>query len=47
MIVKIPDVEWIVDFLNLQKKLSINVPLFVDSLVGNVICRKKLSEISV
>ena len=35
-LVKMPDLGLIVDLINLQKKLSIRVPLFLESLVGSV-----------
>ena len=35
-LVKMPDLGFIVDLVNLQKKLSIRVPLFLESLVGSV-----------
>ena len=35
-LVKIPDLGFIVDLVNLQKKLSIRVQLFLESLVGSL-----------
>ena len=35
-LVKMPDSGFIVDLVSLQKKLSIRVPLFLESLVGSV-----------
>ena len=35
-LVKMPGLGFIVDFVNLQKKLSIRVPLFLESLVESV-----------
>ena len=35
-LIKIPDLGFIVDLVNLQKKLSIRVPLFWETLVGSV-----------
>ena len=35
-LVKMPDLGFIVDLVNLQKKLSIRVPLFLESLIGSV-----------
>ena len=43
---KIPDVPFVVFQDSLHKKLSINVPLLSDSLVGRVILGKKIDMLS-
>ena len=42
-----PGTVSIVDLPSLQKKLSINVPLYVENIVGRVILGKKLCDITV
>ena len=39
-LVKMPDLGFIVDLVNLQKKLSIRVPSFLESLVGSLMWGK-------